>query len=342
VSREDQKPGQIATWIRADSSRPYCTRPWRQAAVLSDGTVVCACIDAEKSNPLGDLKTQSFDEIWNGPAYQRLRRNIETNIDDVVICRGCPNRIEAPPPPPGFHQGVAKPRALFIESHAGCNLFCPGCNREGIEGSRTSLALDLATYKKLIDSLAPDLSYMEFHIGGENYLHKDASAMVRYCRDKNPGCIILTSTNGHFFQTDQRCQELLESGIDCVIFSVDGATQESYEKYRVNGRFDRVVEAMTRIARMKDEQGLSRPLLVWRYILFSWNDSQEEMDLARKLSREAGVDHLAWHLNAVEGQAQSPRYHVGSAGLVEIENELWDTLVTRLGVDIGVDFGSYE
>jgi len=342
ASDPDQPATQIATWVRADSSRPFCTRPWNQIAVLSDGTAVCACVDANKSNPLGDLKTQSFDEVWNGPAYRKLRGSIATNIDAVEICRGCPNRVDGPAPPPGYVDGVPKPRVLFIESYAGCNLQCPGCDREHIEGSRTNLNLDFDTYTKLIDELSPTLAYMEFHLGGENYMHKRADEMVRYCKDRNPDVFILTSTNGHFFHTDERRQSVLDSGIDAMIFSVDGANQDSYARYRVNGRFDRVVESIRELARMKKEQGRDRPALIWRYILFEWNDSPAEMDEARRLAREVGVDHLAFHLNGVEIMQASKRYYVGSPHLAEIEDELWDTLPRRVDYGLDLDFSTYR
>lgn len=331
----------IATWVRADDSRPWCTRPWNQIAVLSDGTAVCACIDAEKTNPLGSFVDQKLEEIWNGAAYQGLRTSIGKNIDAVPICRGCPNRVAEPAPPEGYVSGVPKPKVLFLESTALCNLTCPGCNREGIEGGRTEQMMDFELYKKVIDELSPGLTYMEFHIGGENYLHKRAHDMVRYCKDKNPGVAVLSSTNGHFFHTDERVEQLLDSGIDALIISVDGARQESYEKYRVNGDIERVFDGVRRIRRLREKRGGDAPLLIWRYILFDWNDSPEEMNEARRLAPEVGFDHLAWHLNGVEDQVQSGRYHVGSAHLDEIADELWDTLPTRLGADLPVDFSGY-
>ena len=350
VTNEPEPPSaaddrQIATWVRDEEGvRPYCTRPWRQVAVLSDGTAVCACIDAEKTNPLGNFRTSSFDEVWNGPRYKALRQAIAKNIDAVEICRGCPHRVEGPPPPEGFSTGVPKPQALFIESHIACNLACPGCNRDGMIASRDQQMLDFDTYKRVIDDLSPDLKYMEFHVGGENYIHKQAHEMVRYCRDRNPNCIILSSTNGHFFHTEERQRGLLESGIDCVIFSVDGATQESFERYRVNGDLERVLDGMRGVAKMRAEMGQPGPLLVWRYILFHWNDSDEEMARARELAAEVGVDHLAWHLNAVPDMVpmQSKRYYVGAPELPEIEHELWDTLPQRLGVSIDVDWDTYR
>jgi len=342
MTQTDKTGEQIATWVRADKSRPYCTRPWRQATVLSDGTAVCACVDAAKSNPLGNFRFQTFDEVWNGKAYESLRHSIATDIDQVPICVGCPNRIDEPAPPADYMTGVQKPRVLFLESYAGCNLACPGCNREAIEGSRTELAMGMDTYRKIIDSLSPTLQYMEFHLGGENYMHKEAHEMVRYCKDQNPDCFILSSTNGHFFHTAERCQKVLDSGIDALIFSVDGAQQETYEKYRRNGRFDRVLDSMRMLIRMRNEQGKKHPLVIWRYILFEWNDSPAEMDLGRRLAREVGVDHFAWHLNGVSIMNSSKRYYIGSPHLVEIKDELWDTLPSRVSEGPHLDFRHYR
>ncbi len=331
---------QIATWIRADATRPYCARPWKQVTVLSDGTAVCACIDAGKTNPLGNVFETSLAKVWDGEAYQRLRRNIEEDIDRVPICRGCPNRIKEEPPH-GFHSGIRKPSVLFIESYAGCNLACPGCDRGAIEGTREDLMMDYSKYCGLIDELSPGLRYMEFHVGGENWMHRRAAEMVSYCKQRNPGCIVLSSTNGHFFHTEAKAREAVETGIDCLIFSIDGATQESYEKYRVRGNIERALDCMKRVLRLRNEMGRKLPLVIWRYILFAWNSSPGEMDLARRMAKDLGVDSLAWHLNGAQEEFSSPRYFIGSAHLREIKDELWDTYPQRIGWDVDLGFTSY-
>lgn len=333
----------IATWrFDLTGERRFCTRPWNQAAVLSDGTVVCACIDAKKENPLGDLTRQSFEEIWNGEGYRRLREAIALDIDEVPVCRGCPNRVYGPPPPEGFSTGVPLPRALFVESHIGCNLACVGCDRRGMIASRARKILDFDVFRKAVDALSPGLRYFEFHVGGENYLHPRAHEMVRYVRDRNPDCFILTSTNGHFFDDEERRRALVESGMDLVIFSVDGARQESYERYRVGGDIRKVFEAMREVVRLRRHMGRERPIVVWRYILFEWNDSPEEMEEARRIARDLEIDHLTWCLNGVAGVAGSKRYYAGSPHLAEIEHEMWDTLPGRLeGFEVPVDFSTY-
>jgi MoaA/NifB/PqqE/SkfB family radical SAM enzyme len=306
----------------------YCSRPWSQTTFLSDGTAVCACIDAGRTNPLGNIRERSFEEIWNGPEYQRLRSAIAGgDIDSVPICRGCPNRISDPPP--GGH-GVAdrpKPKALYLESVAACNLVCPGCDRESIEGTRDGrLVMDWATYQKIVDALSPGLEYMEYHLGGENFMHKQWPRMIRYAKEKNPRVFVVSSTNGHYFRTEQERRDLVTCGIDGIIFSIDGASQETYVKYRVGGRFDAVIENMRGCLEARRALGLSRPYVVWRYILFDWNDSPEEMDRARRMAREIGVDLFAWHLNVAAPAMSSKRYYIGSPHNAEIATELWDNV----------------
>ncbi len=156
-------------------------------------------------------------------------------------------------------------------------------------------------------------------------------------QDPTLGIYFDAERESHFFHTDDRVQSAIDSGMDCFIFSVDGATQETYERYRVNGRLERVLDAMRRMVAMRNAQGKKRPLIVWRYILFAWNDSAEEMNLARKMAAEIGVGHLAWHLNGVETQHGSDRYYVGSPHLHEIRDELWDTILER-EPDVTLDY----
>jgi MoaA/NifB/PqqE/SkfB family radical SAM enzyme len=316
----------------------FCPRPWRQVTFLSDGTAVCACIDAARTNPLGNIGKQSFEDIWNGKRYQRLREQIAGDrIDEVPICRTCPNRVAEPPADRGWTTDLPKPTHLYLESVAACNLKCPGCDREEIEGNRSKqLVMDWDQYVKIIDGCSPDLTYMEFHLGGENFMHKKWPEMLAYAKQKNPKLFILTSTNGHYFRTEEERQALVDCGIDAVIFSVDGVTQESYERYRVRGNLDKVLDAMRGVVELRNRAGKQRPIVLWRYILFDWNDSPEEMDQARTMAKELGVDFLTWHLN-IAGDYSSKRYYIGSPHLGEIAHELWDNVQHAVTLEQGFD-----
>ncbi len=330
----------IATWSWAGDDRPHCARPWKQLCVLSDGDVVCACPDVSKTNPLGNVIEEPVAEVWNGPRFAALRRAIEENIDQVPICVGCPMRI-AEPPPPGFHSTVPLPRALLIETVGACNLICPGCDRASIEGNRRKLSIDYPDFTRIVDQLSPNLRYVEFYVGGENWAQARAADMVRYLRDRNPACYIQSSTNGMFFHTDERARACVESGLDLLVFSIDGARQDVYEKGKGNGDLERVLDGLRRVLRHRAELGRTTPMVIWRYILYEWSGAPEQMEEARRMAREIGVDHLTWHLNADRVEYNAERYYVGSPHLGEIAHELWDTLPARVGWEDPIGLCSY-
>jgi radical SAM protein with 4Fe4S-binding SPASM domain len=68
-----------------------CKMLWTELTVLWDGAVV-PCVNVyEKQNVLGDLATQSIDEVWNGPALRRLRGlHLADEVGDVPVCASCP------------------------------------------------------------------------------------------------------------------------------------------------------------------------------------------------------------------------------------------------------------
>jgi hypothetical protein len=109
-----------------------------------------------------------------------------------------------------------------------------------------------------------------------------------------------------------------------VTFSIDGATQASYEQYRQRGRFDVAIQNLRAMADEKRRAGLDVPFLNWRYILFTWNDSDAEMDLARKLAVDIGVDRLCWEVTDHPETAFSRRFVPGSPELEGIKTETWD------------------
>src|SRR5207247_5349293 len=138
-----------------------------------------------------------------------------------------------------------------------------------------------------------------------------------------PHVYLYTSTNG-LALTEPQARRLVHSGIDEVTFSIDGATPESYVKYRQRGRFDLAIATLRAMADEKRKAGRDLPFLNWRYILFTWNDSDEEMHRARSLATNIGVDRLCWEMTDHPEGAYSRRFVPGSADLASIRREIWD------------------
>ena len=80
-----------------------------------------------------------------------------------------------------------------------------------------------------------------------------------------------------------------------------------------------------RMADEKQKAGRDVPFLNWRYILFRWNDSDKEMNLARRLADDIGVDRLTWEITDHPEEAFSRRFAPGSPDYATIQEEVWDT-----------------
>ena len=278
--------------------RAWCTWPHSTVVLTCDGTVVCGCGDAFNENPMGDARTQSVLDIWRGEGFQSMRRGMRDG-NPAPFCYKCglmeihPADFEPPDLPlvPDTH-----PRHLYVEPTIICNLRCPqpACVPEEVYDTRSVQMLPVDVYKKVLDEVGPHLEGMVFYNYGESFIHKDAFEMIRYAKDVNPNIWIWTSTNGHYFNTPEKVHALLDSGIDEIQFSIDGSTQEVYEQYRKRGCLDTVLDGMRAVVEERERRGTPGPWILWNYILFRWNDSDEQMEHARSLAMEIGVDRLTW------------------------------------------------
>jgi len=182
-------------------------------------------------------------------------------------------------------------------------------------------------FKKVIDELSPSLSYLTFYFQGEPYLHPQFLDLVKYAADKN--IYTATSTNAHFLN-DVAAKNTIESGLDRLIISIDGTTQETYEAYRVGGKLDKVIEGAKNIIRWKRELKSITPFIVFQFLVVKPNEHQ--IEAVHKLAKEIGVDHVALKTAQIydyqNGSGLIPtidkysRYQKNSNNTYSIKNEL--------------------
>jgi hypothetical protein len=295
--------------------------------MLCDGRVVCGCADPYGRRVLGDARSGSLSDVWAGPTLRALRE--ELNRGGSKFCGDCPLKLplqrDEPPPARPLDAG-ALPCRLYIECTAACNISCHEacCAPEtGITRTRQAGMLDFDLFRRVVDEAGPSLVRIDFFNYGEAFLHKRAVEMCEYIKSRYPQIYLYTSTNGLALDEAQ-ARRLVHSGIDEVTFSIDGATPESYVKYRQRGRFDVALTTLKIMADEKRRAARDLPFLNWRYILFTWNDSDAEMDLARRLAGELGIDRLCWELTDHPEHAYSRRFVPGSSHLNAIRHEIWD------------------
>ena len=295
--------------------------------LLCDGRMVCGCADPYGKRVLGDMRTASVSAIWTGGTASSLRRDIVGG--GSRFCGDCPLKLplkkDEPPPARPLDAG-ALPSRLYIECTAACNISCSQacCAPEtGITRTRQAGMLDYDLFTRVVDEAGPALARIDFFNYGEAFLHKRALDMVEYIKSRFPHVYLYTSTNG-LALTEEGARRLARSGIDEVTFSIDGARAESYVQYRQRGDFAKAIRNLTALADEKRARGLDVPFVNWRYILFTHNDSDEEMDLARKMAGDIGVDRLSWEITDHPENMFSRRFVPGTPDYARIEHEIWD------------------
>jgi radical SAM protein with 4Fe4S-binding SPASM domain len=189
--------------------------------------------------------------------------------------------------------------------------------------------LDSDLFKQIINELHRELFYLTFYFQGEPYLHPEFLSLVRHASSKN--IYTATSTNAHYL-TDERARKTIESGLDRLIISIDGTTQDTYASYRIGGKLEKVIEGTKRLIEWKKKLKSSTPHIIFQFLVVGPNEHQ--IDDVKTLARELGVDELrlktAQIYNYENGSELIPsdqkysRYrHVGN-GKWEIKNKLLD------------------
>jgi len=309
------------------AQRFQCTWPWSMAVLLCDGRLVCGCADPYGQRVLGDTREETVAGIWNGATTTRLRE--ELNQGGSSFCGDCGLKLPLGPEEEPIVRPLTAgplPSRLFIECTAACNISCfqACCAPEtGITRTRQAGMLDFDVFRRVVDEVGPSLGRIDFFNYGEAFLHKRAVEMCEYIKSRYPHIYLYTSTNGLALSEGQ-ARRLAHSGIDEVTFSIDGATPDTYARYRQRGKFDVAIANLRAMADEKRKSRLDVPFLNWRYILFKWNDSDAEMNLARRIAADIGVDRLCWEITDHPEEAFSRRFAPGSSDLETIRPETWD------------------
>lgn len=295
--------------------------------VLCDGKVVCGCADPYGLRPLGDANHQTLQEIWNSEKACQIREGLNHGYAPFCVPCGlkCHLRDTEMPPVRKVHQETIS--RLFIEPTVLCNLDCykSVCNREsGIRDTRTTPMMDFDLFTKIVDETGANLERMDFFNYGESFVHPHAVEMLEYFKARYPRSYVYISTNGLMLD-EGKISRLVAAGIDEITFSIDGANQPTYQKYRIGGNFERVRDMMELFVKIRNAHGREVPFINWRYILFSWNDSDAHMQKAREMADAIGVDRLTWEITDHPDDAKSIRFQPGTDDWKTIYHEIWDT-----------------
>jgi MoaA/NifB/PqqE/SkfB family radical SAM enzyme len=181
------------------------------------------------------------------------------------------------------------PVQAYIEPTLACNLRCPACPTGLQLGLRPSANIKWDLFKSAIDEIGDYVFSLYMYNWGEPLLHRQTPEMIRYAKDKDMNIIL--STNLSLKLSDEYIERLVQSGLDKIIVSLDGTTEQTYSKYRLRGEFQLVRENMARIHEAKKRLGVQTPEIVWQFLVFKHNEDQ--IAQARADFKEWGADTIS-------------------------------------------------
>jgi radical SAM protein with 4Fe4S-binding SPASM domain len=186
----------------------------------------------------------------------------------------------------GIEDPISYPIGLVLDPSSACDLRCPFCIHCSSPPLRSSAIMQMELFEKIVDELGRYLFEVWLFNWGEPLLNRHLSEMVRSLKGHGD-CQIRISSNLSLDISDDTIDELVKSGLDALTVSIDGITQESYEKYRVKGDLGLALSNMERFAKAKQRLGKSTPLIDWQFLVFSHNEN--ELKMARECAERMGV-----------------------------------------------------
>ncbi|MFC1568392.1 radical SAM/SPASM domain-containing protein [Candidatus Margulisiibacteriota bacterium] len=198
------------------------------------------------------------------------------------------------------------PIALNIELTNACNLKCPMCPRT-TSMTRSMGTMDFGLFKKIIDEAADNgIKRISLYLFGEPLMYPRVFDVIKYIKSRDEKIDVRLSTNCTTLNK-KTSGKLLNSGLDILILSLDGATKRTYESVRVGSNFEEAIAAAQELLSLKKEKGLDKPFVSIQVIYMQ--ETKDEVDAFIKMWAPYLSHHV--HISVKEfadysGQVDAP------------------------------------
>ena len=244
---------------------------------------------------IGNILEKTFDEIWfgeTGKAFE-FRKKLSEGILPIDKCKSCwaLKSVDCDTAKSKLDT-VTVPKGFLIENSVACNYKCVSCDpaRKILMDKRKEKKIPMKSLEyisKLLKTLSVTNVYYFFL--NEPFASISIHHELKMIKLYNPNCYITISTNASLIDTDdKRAAAML---VDELICSIDGGSQESAEKYQIGINFNKVVENLRNLVDYK-KTATGKTKIVWKYVVFPWNENQEEIIKAIKISKSIGCDKI--------------------------------------------------
>tara|TARA_Y100000310_G_scaffold344861_1_gene460080 strand:- start:1730 stop:2752 length:1023 start_codon:yes stop_codon:yes gene_type:complete len=180
-----------------------------------------------------------------------------------------------------------RPSVIWIEPTNFCNLRCTMCPHSDGTMTRKKGFMNIEVFKQIIDEVKEWKPAIKlFHLG-ESFIHPKIEEMIVYA--SKAGCFTMLNTNGNLID-QKKAEMILDSGLDYLSFSLDGATKETYEKIRVGGNYEETLNNMVNFLELKKERQQRKPFV--NIEMIHMKDTEDEVSKFRETFSKLPADNV--------------------------------------------------
>ncbi len=230
-----------------------------------------------------DLKGIEMEILWlnqNPDIKYHIKPSVVRSINNILV--GLQARLKT-------QRVFGYPRHLIVDLINTCGLKCPICPNGRNEIPRPPTLLTQTLFSKIMKTFGPYLYTLTLTNWGEPLRHPDILELLAIAR-KYP-CYIGFSSNLQYLTPDL-ADGLVRSGIDEIGCSIDGATSDTYETYRVSGNFETAMNNMQLLLARRNQLGMTTPKIRWQALLNRHTEKETDAIIAK--AHEIGVDRVVF------------------------------------------------
>lgn len=212
------------------------------------------------------------------------------------------------------------PTHIDFELNYSCNLRCPMCPQGDPEAVRPPYyrkQLGFELYKKVVDEgVQKGLMSIRYNQLNEPLMKKDLCRYISYARDK--GVLDLAINTNAILLDEKWTVDLIDAGITQLRVSIDAVTSETYNKVRLGGDYETVVNNTLRFIDIRNHRNRQIPLVRVSMVMTKDNEHEEKafIDFWKSKADFYAISHME---NWVENSSE-PTKHYGKKRFKNREN----------------------